>query len=192
MLRGPGTSKTNAPRRTLAASAALLIAVSSLAATMTWHRTFDALGVRVQPSGWALSFRPPRGYREIAPESDAMPQSRHFLGLTRTGTPVVFVVWRLDDTRYDSARQAGVAVLRSAVQGSLSDRPDSLTWTKKPLGPLGGAEARLPELATTVRAAAAADGIAYAVTLHILDGQLNDRVYQLFDLTCRSIELADR
>ena len=57
---------------------------------------------------------------------------------------------------------------------------------------VSGVEARLPELATTVRAAAAADGIAYAVTLHILDGQLNDRVYQLFDLTCRSIELADR
>ena len=192
MFRVSGNTRTTPPRRTLAATAVLLIAVSSLAATMTWHRTFDALGIRVQPSGWALSFRPPRGFREVQAEGGAASESRHFLGLTRAGTAVVFVVWRLDDTRYDSARQAGAAVLRSAVQGPVSEEPASLAWTKAPLGPLAGTEVRVPELAMALRAAAATDGIAYAVTLHILDGQVNDRVYKLFDLACRSIELVAR
>jgi hypothetical protein len=55
------------------------------------------------------------------------------------------------------------------------------------LGPWKAIEAAAPEVPMMARATVLPDGEAYAVTLRVTDGVIDERLYRAFDATCRSV-----
>jgi hypothetical protein len=175
----------------LVVSVLLLLFACALAAEMTWLRSHEPLGDRMRPAGWGVSFRPPRGFKAYTPNGLSLPGIQQFLGATAQGAPVLLGVWHIEEPPSDEALPVAIGVLQEYTPLWLGEsRMPQTTWASEAIGPLEGAEILSPEGATLVRAAVADESFAVAVTLNLRNGPIDPRLYELFDLTCRSIELA--
>jgi hypothetical protein len=174
--------------RALLISIALFVLACSLAIGMTWHRWADPLGDPVRPPAWEISFRPPRGFRPDTPEGWPQHGIQRFVGVTRRGAPAVLAFWRIDDVRNEAASKIAEQVLKAwDLRGAVA--PPSAGA----VGPYDGKETRGPEGTTIVRAAVVNPSLALAVSLDLgADAPIDEDLYRLFDLTCRSIEPTGR
>ena len=185
-------TKPASPRRALGCAIILLLLAATLAAVMSWNRSGDPLGARIQAQGWSVSFRPPKRFLPGDPVNTSVGAVLPFSGTVRTGEQVVLNIHRFFTTSVDDPAAAGALFIREyAVRGSRGGAWPSLVPTPARLGPLEGIEIHAPQTSTVVRAAVLDNGVGYAVVLAVSSGALNDSTYQLFDLTCQSIEFVD-
>ena len=120
-----------------------------------------------------------------------MPGIQQFLGATTQGAPALLGVWRLDSPRNDEALGVAVRVLQEYTPLWLGElHMPQATWDGEAIGPFEGVEILSPEGTTIVRATVVDESLAIAVTLNLRNGPIDPRLYELFNLTCRSIELA--
>lgn len=185
-------TKPASPGRALACSIILLFFAAALAAVMSWNRAGDPLAARMQAQGWRVSFRPPKRFLPGDPVTTSVGAVLPFSGRAKTGEQVVLDIHRFYTNSIDNPAAAGTLFIREYALG----RFHSGTWptqtpTPAKLGPLEGVEIHAPETSTVVRAAVLDDGIGYAVVLAVSSGAIDDSIYQLFDLTCQSIEFLD-
>lgn len=181
------------PGRALLASIALLLSACALAAGMTWLRSGDPLGHRIKPPGWEISFRPPRRFQPVDATEWRVAGICRFVGLSRQGAMVALDLWRIDDAGDEEASTVATRVLRQYALLQHGDlREPAATWSEEAFGPFEGMEAVAPQGAIVVRAAIVDRDLAFAASLSVRDGLVDDHLYRAFDLTCRSIELTGR
>ncbi len=167
----------------------LLFVTLALAGHMTWDRTHDRLGARVRPAGWELSFRPPRGFAERPPVAGQTPNVYHLWGSTRRRAAVILVIRRLTDMADVPADMLAETILEKDTLIKTSDgHLSSFEQTQEPIGPFAGTQILAAHVGTVVRAGISPDGVAYALTLHFPNHQIDDGTYLLFQQMCRSVE----
>lgn len=179
------------PRRTLAFSVLLLALTSMLAADLTGRRAGDPLGPTLTPDGWNLSFRPPKRFVPGDAVRTRIGDALLFYGPLEQGAAEALAIWRINEGIVEGAD--GTCTLLLGQFGSPS--PDAApisggTSNGTPLGPLPAAERISRERTTVARAVVLATGEIHAVSLQTQGAVINDQMYRLFDLTCRSIEYA--
>lgn len=184
-----GQEKPAKPRRALGASAALLMCAGVLAAQMSRTRGGDPLGPRIQPDGWAASFRVPRRFAadEVGLREIGLPYIAH--GQLRSGRLATLAVYRIDELPFDSAKAVCDSVIRSHLgfpgvwrRTRREMRPD------RRLGSEPAVEIWDADAGGLVRAAVLSSGEAYAVWLGVDGPEVDSHTYRLFELTCASFE----
>lgn len=183
-----GGEKPAVPRRTWVASVLLLVLTSALAWAMTKSRSGETLGPRLEPTGWSISFRPPRRFPvgEFGPTK--LGTAYRFYRRTPEGGLAVLAVFRLEGTGISDARVVCERVLSAHTRlPTLMISASRLTRFDRKLGPLDAVEIWDPQLAVVVRAAVLAGREAYAVSLRV-EGRIDQCSYSLFQLICASGE----
>ena len=179
-------------RRALIASILLLLLASCLAAAMTWARSSDAPGPRVEPEGWSISFRPPRRFNGTFGLTTLGP-AYQFDGSARPEGVAILVVYRLGRRSADGARDVCERVLGAHFGPNLHPVGTArFAWFDRRLGPLDAVEIWEPLMDVLVRAAVPERGDAYALSVAVRGGRISPETYRLFDQTCRSIEFRTR
>ena len=180
------------PRRALVASILLLLLASFLAVAMTWARGGDALGSRLEPEGWSISFRPPRRFSGEFGLSGLGP-AYQFYGSTKPEGVAILVVYRLEDTTPGSAREVCEQVLSAHIGLAMPPVGTArFAWFDRKLGPLDAVEVWEPLMDVLVRAVALEPGDAYALSIGVRGGRISPDTYRLFDQICASIEYPTR
>ena len=182
--------KPAVPHRAVILSVLLLALVSLLAASMVWQRSGDDLGPRVGPDGWRASFRPPKRFfpgELIHGEKTAF---LPFYSRGPGGTVAELVVWEIG---VEGSVEPGVICTlirtRYASQFGLAILGNRDVIAPSRLGEVEGVEHRDPRGETVVRAVVLdGAGIACAISLNVKGERISERLYELFDLTCLSVE----
>ncbi len=183
-----GTEKAAVPRRAWFASILLLVTTSALAWTMTRSRSGEALGPRIEPAGWSISFRPPRGFPAGKFGPTTLGPAYPFYGRTPAGGRAVLALFRLEGAGVGDALAVCERVLRAhTLPPPLIVSVSRLTRFDRKLGPLDAVEIWDPLPGVVVRAAVLASGEAYAVSLRA-EGRIDQRLYRRFESTCASSE----
>lgn len=176
--------------RALIAAAGLLLLASALAAEMTWRRSGAPLSVRIHPPGWKISFEPPKGWvRGLSGDSTAVIT---FRSSNRAGNTSTLAFWRLD--RWIEDDPEAIGALNLGQDGTLVGYEPNVTEPRSPttkLGPVDAYERVDAQQRTVVRASVHWGGEVYAVSLSVEGGAIDEQVYGLFDLACRSIRFED-
>ncbi len=178
------TGKPAVQGRAMLAAVALLLGTGALAGHMTWHRATHPLGQRISPPGWGLSFQVPRSFSSPPPQVWIPRGTRHFVGPTGQGTAATLAVMLVDDAPADT----DCAIASWAVGADGHTTPAAACNTER-LGSLDGAELLAPQATRIARVAAVSQGRALVVLLDVSPTTIDDPMYRLFDLTCRSIRL---
>lgn len=180
------------PRRALIASILLLLLASCLAAAMTWARSSDAPGSRIEPEGWSMSFRPPRRFDGTFGLTTLGP-AYQFDGSARPEGVAILVVYRLEGTSAHGARDVCECVLGAHFGlGITPVERAHFAWFDRKLGPLDAVEVWEPVTDVLVRAVVLEHGDAYALSVAVRGGRISPETYRLFDQTCSSIEFRTR
>ena len=181
------TTKPPAPYRAWLIASFLLLLASVLAGDLV-HRGSGSwtAGDRIQPQGWEMSFRPPAQFEEVDPNPERFGATYLFRHRGSDGRQVELTFWRL---RADEASAATVA--RTIIEKSKS-------WFSMLLGPpptkavgrLGDRDALEvldPAIPMILRTLVWESGWAYAVSIRAEGGPIDEGLYALFDMTCRSV-----
>lgn len=187
------TTRPSSLYRALFSSLALLAIVSTLAASMTWKRGREPLASRITPPGWAISFRPPKGFNPGEVARTSLGPVIPFFGRTTDANEVVLLIRRFYVSSEEDAAIVGEHLIREQVWGP----PSGGWWSLSPpletrLGPFAAVELQAPEASTIARTAVLGSGVGYAVVMTVSGAPLDDIAYDIFDHTCRSIEAVDR
>ncbi len=176
--------------RALSAAAALLLLASALAAEMTWRRSGGPPSVRIHPPEWKISFEPPQGWvRGLRGDSTEVIT---FRGSNRAEYTSTLRFWRLD--RWIEDDPEGISVLKLGQDGAPVGFEPKVTELRSPatkLGPVDAYEWFDAQQPTVVRAPLHSGGEVYAVSISFEGDAIDERVYGLFDLACRSIRRED-
>ncbi len=178
-----------APHRALISGVVLLALTCALAGSMVRSGSRGALGLRVAPPGWAISFQPPRGFkaRELADPGGMFVLG--YVGPTRGGAVVTLTL-----QRWEIAPQADSDTLARLVASEYAARLRGDPQVPGPrrqverIGSRKAVEILNQQIATVVRAAVLPDGRGLALALSVHGAYLDTHLYRLFDLTCRSVE----
>jgi hypothetical protein len=181
-------TKPAAPRRALLIAGLLLLFVSALAADMSWRRTG-----RIHPPGWGISFQAPRGWMRGMSAQSGTTAVITFHQAGRAGNPATLAFWRVDRWTGDDLQAVCELILgKHGAQVSPSTPPTERTGGAATIGPTSGFELADARRTTVVRAAQLDGPQAYAVSLSVSNGVIDEHEYNLFDTACRSIEPADQ
>ncbi|MFQ5591516.1 MAG: hypothetical protein ACE5HE_10165, partial [Phycisphaerae bacterium] len=185
--------KQHSPRRTLAATVFVLLSVSALALDMSLRRSARPLSGRVQPPGWTISFEFPKGWLRglIANRGPVTVIAFSQPEGTRHSATIVF--WRL--MHWDDNDPDAIASNLLREHGGGEPQASGGVGARKSDTKLGAGEAceRVDaQHSTVVRAALFSAGDAYAVSLNVDNGVIGEHLYNLFDLSCRSIRIEGR
>ena len=186
-------SKPAAPGRALMISALLLAGVCALAGTMAWQRAGHPLVPRIRPSGWDISFQQPAGFIPGDLVKKELGAALPFHPIVQSALRMELVVWQIPVTTTAGA-DIGHRVMRRYTGWSL---PDLLgtppAKTNATIGPLDAIELRQPNTkdgGIIVRTAVLSHRrLAYSISLAVSGGPIDDRLYRVFDRTCRSVSL---
>ena len=181
--------KPAVPHRALVFGVVLLALTCALAGNMVRSGSRKALGLRVAPPGWAISFQPPRGFQPGRETIDAGAMSvRGFVGATRGGAMVTLTVRHLRIVSQVDSETVARLVAGKFAAGPLVDskypRPGQQVAR---IGMLEAVEILNRQIATVVRAVVLPDSRALALSLSVQGASLDTQIYRLFDLTCRSV-----
>ncbi|MBI4718998.1 MAG: hypothetical protein HY763_14420 [Planctomycetes bacterium] len=179
------------PGRAIASSVFLLLVTVGLAAQMSAARGRDPLVRAVSPPGWLISVRPPKHFRLGEEVHTRKAVALPFFGRAASGAEAVLALWRVEQMDGGSPRSAAELILGRHDAEEGSHPVDARESEAKPLGPREGAELFSWDRTTVVRAAVFRRGDAYAVSVSLEDRPIDEDLYRLFDLTCRSLEYHD-
>lgn len=179
-------------KRTLAFCACLLAASLLLAGDMAMRKKDQVLGRRVHLAGSTISIRPPKRLAPVGGSQLASPGvAQFFHGLWSPYRRVVLAAWRIDDAGAASAVAICAAILgASGPDDHRIDAESRSFFAVKSVGSLNAFERRHADEKRIVRVAAIDDGQWIAIELTVEDATIDDVVYEAFDLSCRSLEIA--
>ena len=185
-------TKPGSARRALISSILLLGLAGILAARMSWTRTREPLAVRIEPTGWQISFRPPKRFTPGPLVNTQFGVLIPLHGRTATGADARLAVVRLDLSGADNPSTVSAELaLGFAFLQPFDVQPSIPQSVRAPLGPFAGMETLVEPLSTVARVAKASDAVGYAVALSVDGEPIDEDLYHLFDLTCRSIRHAE-
>ena len=179
--------------RALTAAAALLLLASALAAEMTWRRSGEPPSVRIHPPGWKISFEPPKGWVRGLKARGGSTEVITFRRSNRPGYSSTLAFWRLEGRIADDPEAISVLIL-GHHDAQVGYEP-SVTELRSPatkLGPVDAYERVDAQKKTVVRASLPWGGNVYVVSLSVEGDAIDEQVYDLFNLACRSIRREDR
>jgi hypothetical protein len=177
------------PHRTWVFAVMSLVLASLLAGVMSRTRGGDPLGQRIEPTGWLISFRPPRWSGAWEFGATLFGPAFRFHSPTAEGGVATLVVYRIEGPEVGAA-----AVCDRILRADLGLRPKPVGWARfrgldTQLGPFRAVEMFDPIVNRVVRAAEFGSAGVYAVSLKVQDGQIQPQMYHVFDQTCSSIEV---
>jgi hypothetical protein len=185
------TKPASAPRA-LISSLLLLALACVLAAIMSWTRAGEPLSVRIEPTGWPISFRPPKGFTPGDLVGTPLGELIPLRGMTTGGSRARLVILKLDPDMADHPAPLSTELaLGYAFKEPLDDLASLPAPERAPLGPFDGMETLVEPLSTVARVASPGAGVGYAVALSVNGEPIDEDLLRLFDLTCRSIKPVD-
>ena len=168
----------------------LLALACVLAAALCWNRARDPLSVRLEPDGWPISFRPPkqfaRGEVIQTPFGPLIPFFRTTTGSFKAKLAIIY----LYPSYCDDPSFICTDIARLWAFGDSPGEPPAPV--KASWGPFEGVETDAKVLSTVARVAVSSTRVGYAVALSVERAPVDKELRRLFDLTCRSIQLAGR
>jgi len=170
----------------------MLLIASALAAQMSLHRTAGPLAARIRPPGWRISFEAPTAWIRDDGPRQPVPAIIAFYGATRAGRPATLALWRIDQSTGSDLGTICVLIMRQ--HGASVQPSEGLSGIVSPatkFGSVEGYERADAARTTVVRAAVLSPGETYAVSLSVENAVIDEHVYRLFDLACRSIQLEE-
>lgn len=179
--------KPAVPFRTWLVSFSLLILASALAADLV-HRgsgTWTA-GDLIQPDGWDLAFRPPAQFVEVDAHPRLFGSVYVFQNTDRSGRLIELSIWRQKVDGGSAAKLARFILEKSKSWFGLLLGPPP-TRTVGRLGDRDALEIHDPAIPLVLRAVALDNGLGYAVSLRVEGGPIDEPLYGLFDMACRSV-----
>jgi len=181
------TTKPAVPYRAWIAAICLLVLASALAADLVRRGAGSwSAGDLIQPQGWEMVFRPPAQFREVEADPERFGSVYVFRHTDREQRMLELTFWR---TRADDMSAGQVARL-------ILDQLKAKSWISLFLGPpptrsagrMGDREAvEFLDPPILLRALVLESGWSYAVTLRVEDGLLDESLYAIFEMTCRSV-----
>ncbi len=178
-----------APGRALKSTIILFSLACGLAIGMVWGRTGAMLDLRVAPSGWGLSFQPPRGWGAFHIPDRPGVRIRHFRGLLRDQVPAFLTLHLIEiDPEMDLASLAVDIEDQIRAQHDIDRFPSEYVRQSALLGSRDAVQIVNTMLPIEIRAARLENGHALVVSLFVHQSHLEPSVRRLFDLTCRSVE----
>lgn len=174
--------------RALLATALLLVGVSILAALMVQSRGGQVLNQRTHPSGWEMSFRPPRGFGQMQSGFGSGGSELHFLGRTEEGGPVQLVVARVPEREQTPEAVAASISSDIAMQQFCNASLPGPEKEAGALGPVPGVQVKDLSCAVVARAARVSPSAVYLATMFAVDGRLDDAAYGRFEAVCQSFQ----
>lgn len=183
------TTKPAAPFRTWIVSLSLLIVASALAADLV-HRGSGSwtAGDLIQPEGWDLAFRPPAQFVEVDTHPELFGSVYVFQFTDRLGRLIELSIWRQKVEGASAAKLARFILEKSKSWFGLLLGPPP-TRTVGRLGDRDAMEIHDPSIPLVLRVVALESGWGYAVSFRIEGGPIDEALYGLFDMTCRSARL---
>lgn len=175
------------PRRTFVTALSLLIICSGLAWGMSRKRAGDPLVSVLTPSDWQVRFRVPRRFETGAPVLTREVTALPFFGTTPDDHRVDCVLWKIPGAGSESLELTALVILQRNAGGSnWFGQVKPLPPKSEPLGVREGLELMSASESAIVRIAMVRDD-AYAVSFAVHRSKIDPALYQLFDLTCRSM-----
>lgn len=174
--------------RALLAAALLLVAAAILASMMVRSRSGQVLQTRLHPTGWEMSFQPPRGF--ILMESNLGPGNtdRHYLGRTRQGQPIQLLLARVPE-REETPESVASSIRADIALQQFQDKslPGPSTEMSM-LGPVKGVQIKDLSGSVVVRAARVSPSTIFLATMFVIDGALDESAYGTFEAVCESFQ----
>jgi len=170
----------------------LFLAASGLAGWLSRSRAGQVLSQTVSPPDWNISFRAPGRSEEWVSAGEAASPPLLYRATVGPGATAEIGVWRFEP---------GVGLQPGEVCDRITRPYASFMYTllvppppkrKENLGPWAAIEAQHPSIPMVVRAAVLPGGEAYAVSLRVEGGTLDERLYRAFTAVCDSIILTRR
>lgn len=176
-------------RRVLFFTLLLFGLVSVLAGSMTVRRGNDRLGPRIAPPGWGITFRVPKRWVPRTPLPGASVTVFPFHGESSGRVPVDLAVWEIDEQLAGGSTEICSLILRQyGAPGGGHKRDGAPVTGRRAFGSIQGVEAMGPNGSTVVRAVVLERGVGYAMSMNAGRSTIGTALYELFDLTCRSVE----
>jgi hypothetical protein len=174
-------------------SSIILLALGCvLAGIMSWNRAGEPLSVRIEPKGWPISFRPPKGFTPDNLVRTPLGELIPLRGMTMRGSPAKLAFLKLDP---NVAKRPAPLSTELALDYAFNESPAGLASLpapeRAPLGPFDGMETLIEPLSTVARVATPGAEVGYAVALSVSGEPIDKDLLHLFDLTCRSIKPVD-
>lgn len=186
VIEAYSTTKPSLPYRGLLSAALLLLVTTGLAGGLTYRRNTAWSLDRIQPSGWDLSFRLPKGFVATSQSREGnVLRFQH----TEDGATSELSFWRLETNPGMTEVRIAERVLRDGegfFSFNILGPPPERSIEK--MGSRPAIELRESSIPMVVRAITLKNGRSYAVALR-LPGRVDDaEPYHVFDRACRSIE----
>lgn len=182
------TSRPAVPLRAWISSILLLISVCGLAGWMSWRRSGDSLADRVEPKDWYISFRAPTRFEPLTPGATAPAYAIAYRTSTAAGEMAELVFRRIEAAQNLDAGEICNLLLRPHASLLLAVFAAPPIRTTEMLGPLDAVQVHYPAIPMVVRAIRLQNGSAYAVSLRVVGGPIDEPLYRSFDLACRSVD----
>lgn len=180
-------TKPPAPYRAWVIAGFLLLLASALAGDMVQRGSGSwTAGSLIQPQGWEMSFRPPAQFDEVDSAPQHFGNTYVFQHRRADGPLVELIFWRLRAGDAPAIQVARTILEKSKSWFSLLLGP-SPNRTVGPLGNRDALEVLDPAIPMVLRALVLEGGWAYAVSIRVEGGPIDEGLYALFDMTCRSV-----
>lgn len=188
LIKVHSTLKEAKPRRALFMTLGLFIVTIGLAFSLIRERQENKLGPSISLNPLPISFNPPRGFKPLAPSNSEI--GAFLVGQSRQRHLAALAVWKLAEN----------------VTGSHSDLASQVMYWQNFLWKVGSPKAQLTELHGKIgnidgvelaglkdgfvaRIAELRKGETYVVSLSVREGPIDPKLYELFDLSCRTVIL---
>jgi hypothetical protein len=182
------------PFRAQACSIVLLLISVALATDMSRRRVAEVLGPTMVSAELGISFRPPKAFLAGDPIQTRIGVALPLYHQLAPGQEATLVVRRIPARTQDSAGDVCLRVLADADRSLFSIIPfvrRAVQLTPARIGDLEGAQAIEKKTKTLVRAVVRPGGFAHAISLTLDGADLDERIYRIFESTCRTVKLLD-
>lgn len=182
------TLKEAKPRRALLMAIGLLVVTTGLAYRLTEERRKNPLGAAVSLSPIPIEFNPPKGFKHLVVDPERGRAT--LLGYVNQGEYATITVWYLPSVEpeefHDLARKA-ILGLPEKLGGRTRDI--AITDRKGEIGKDTGEELAGLADGVVARIAGINSRATCIVCMSVKNGAIDQALYELFDLSCRSIRL---
>lgn len=180
--------RPGSPGRTLACAMVLLGIVLALAASLSRARSQELLGDRIEVLSWNLSLRPPKHFvpGDVVRSSrgEVLPFHR------RTGIAAILAVRRFPLNPGDDPASICLQLLRDQTEEVATFVLTAPTLPSiAALGRFDAVELMATDRMTIVRVAFLDQSVGLAMELYVDGSAIDDSLRDVFDETCRSIQV---
>lgn len=182
------SAKPAAPFRAWIVALLLLIVASALAADLA-HRgsgTWTAADL-VHPQNWDIAFRPPQQFVEVDVAPNLFGSVYAYRFTDKLDRNIELTIWRKNVENSTASHMARYILEKSKSWLSLLVGPP-VTRTEGRMGNHDAIEILDGSIPMVMRVTALENGWGYAVCLRVEGGPIDESLYVLFDMTCRSVQ----